>query len=184
MSRYRTGFFLYFLLFLCLSVCGCDALYRLLDKEGAEEKALVGDVIPFESNQTVEEVQTLLSVYGYSPGKIDGVLGLRTRNALEEFQKDNGLEPTRFVDQATWQKLNAFNKNGLIVEGQLNVRLIQTLLKKAGFNPGEIDGKLGQRTRNAVLAFQKAHQLKVDGKIGYRTLSRLSLFMKEEAQRP
>lgn len=169
-------------LLICLVFSGCDALYRLLDKEGAEEKALVGDVIPFESNQTVEEVQTLLYLYGYNVGKIDGILGLRTRNAIEKFQKDNGLETTRFVDQATWEKLSLFKNNGLVVDGKLDSRLVQTLLKKAGFNPGKIDGKIGPRTREAVLAFQKAHDLKVDGKIGYQTLGKLALFLGEVEQ--
>lgn len=165
-----------------LSLTGCDALYRLLDKEGAEEKTLVGDIIPFESNETVEEVQSLLYLYGYNAGKIDGVLGLRTRNALEKFQKDTGLEPTRFIDQATWEKLNRFKENGLIQDRQLNAQLVQTLLKTAGFSPGKIDGKIGPRTREAVMAFQKAYNLKVDGKIGYQTLNQLAEFLKDEPQ--
>lgn len=166
----------------CFFFSGCDALYRLLDKEGAEEKALVGDIIPFESNTTVEEIQSLLYLYGYNAGKIDGILGLRTRNAIEKFQKDNGLEPTRFADQGTWEKLSVFKENGLVVEGQLNARLVQSLLKEVGFDPGKIDGKIGAKTKEAVRAFQKAHKLKVDGKIGYQTLSQLALFLTEELQ--
>ena len=174
------------LVLICLLSCvffsGCDALYRLLDKEGAEEKALVGDIVPFESNATVEEIQSLLHLYGYNAGKIDGVLGLRTRDAIERFQKDNGLEPTRFADQATWEKMSVFKKNGLVVEGQLNIRLVQSLLKEAGFDSGKIDGKIGEKTTNAVIAFQKARKLKTDGKIGYQTLSQLAVFLKNEPQ--
>jgi peptidoglycan hydrolase-like protein with peptidoglycan-binding domain len=173
---------LFAVLLLCLSFCGCDALYRLLDKEGAQEKALVGDIIPFESNEIVEEVQSLLYLYGYNAGKADGVLGLRTRNAIEKFQKDNGLETTRFVDEATWEKLNLFTKNKLVVDRKINAMLVQSLLKEAGFNPGKIDGKIGAKTKEAVLAFQKAHELKVDGKIGYQTLSQLALFITDELQ--
>ncbi|MCK5179437.1 MAG: peptidoglycan-binding protein [Candidatus Omnitrophica bacterium] len=169
-------------LLLCLSFSGCDAVYRLLDKEGAEEKALVGDIIPFESNAVVEEIQSLLYLYGYNAGKVDGVLGLRTRNAIEKFQRDNGLEMTRFADQATWEKLSLFTKNGLVVDLRLNARLVQSLLKEAGFDPGKIDGKIGTKTKDAVLAFQKAHNLKVDGKIGYQTLSRLAAFLTDEPQ--
>lgn len=174
----------------CLLICllgvflsgGCDFLYRLLDKEGAQEKALIGDVVPFEKNLIVEEVQALLHIYGYNTGKIDGVLGLRTRNAVEKFQADNGLDTTRFVDEATWEKLNVFKENKLIVEGKLNIRFIQTLLKEAGFDPGNIDGKMGPRTKRIVLEFQEAHQLKVDGKIGYQTLSQLAAFITTETQ--
>ena len=45
---------------LCFVLCGCDAIYRVLDKEGAEEKELIGEVIPFEKNLVVEEIQSLL----------------------------------------------------------------------------------------------------------------------------
>lgn len=165
-----------------LSFCGCDALYRLLDKEGAEEKVLVGDIIPYERNEIVEEVQSLLYLYGYNTGRADGVLGLRTRNAIEKFQEDNGLEMTRFVDKATWEKLGLFKENGLVKDLKLNVRLIQSLLKAAKLDPGKIDGKMGPRTKAAVLDFQKAHNLKVDGKIGYQTLSQLARFLPEKPQ--
>ena len=167
---------------LCFVLCGCDVLYRLLDKEGAQEKELIGDVIPFEKNLVIEEVQSLLYLYGYNTGKIDGILGFKTRNAIEKFQRDNGLKPSRFADKATWEKLNIFKDNELVIKGQLNVRLIQILLEEAGFNPGPIDGKLGARTKAAVLKFQEAHGLKIDGKIGYQTLSKLATFIPEEAQ--
>jgi peptidoglycan hydrolase-like protein with peptidoglycan-binding domain len=169
-------------IFLFLSVCGCDALYRLLDKEGAEEKDLVGEVVPFESNPTVEETQMLLSLYGYSPGKIDGVLGLRTRNAIEKFQKDNGLEPSRFIDKETWGKLSLFKEKGLVVDLKLNVRKVQELLKAAGFDPGKIDGKMGEKTKAAILDFQKAKGLKVDGKVGYKTMGQLAEFLPKTSQ--
>jgi peptidoglycan hydrolase-like protein with peptidoglycan-binding domain len=167
---------------LLFMLCGCDVLYRLLDKQGAQEKQLIGEVVPFEKNLVVEEIQSLLYLYGYNTGKVDGVLGLRTRNAVEKFQKDNGLDPSRFVDQVTWEKLNMFKDNELVIKGQLNIRLIQVLLKKAGFDPGAIDGKLGSRTKAAVLKFQESQGLKADGKIGYQTLSKLAILIPAELQ--
>lgn len=169
-------------LIVCLSFSGCDAIYRLLDKEGAEEKALIGEVVPFEKNIIVQEVQGLLYLYGYNVGKIDGILGLRTRDALERFQKDNGLEPSRFADRATWEKLNIFTRNGLVVDIKLNIEFVQLLLKEAGFNPGKIDGKMGEKTKTAVKKFQKKHQLKVDGKVGYKTLTQLANYIIIEPQ--
>ncbi len=166
-----------FCLTLCFFLTGCDLLYHMLHKEGAEEKELLGDIVPFQQNPAIEEVQALLSIYGYSPGKADGVIGLQTRNAIEEFQRDNGLKETRFVDKATWQKLMVFKENNFIVKNQLNVKLVQTALKEAGLNPGVIDGKMGTKTKNAILAFQNANGLKADGKIGYKTLIKLSGFL-------
>jgi peptidoglycan hydrolase-like protein with peptidoglycan-binding domain len=146
----------------------------MLHKEGAEERELLGGIVPFQKNLAAEEVQALLSIYGYSPGKADGVIGLQTRNAIEEFQRDNGLEETRFVDKATWQKLMVFKENNFIAQNKLNVQLVQTALKEAGFDPGAIDGKTGTKTKKAIMAFQNANGLKADGKIGYKTIAKLS----------
>lgn len=162
---------------MCISLNGCDRLYRLLHKEGAEEKEIIGEVLPLESNPTIEEVQAILDLYGYDPGSVDGVLGHRTRDAIKRFQEDNGLEPTRFVDQNTWQKLKTFVNNGFIVDGTLNVTQLQTTLKVAGYNPGPIDGKIGAKTKEAIISFQEAHGLKVDGKVGFKTLTALSQYL-------
>lgn len=177
----RIGFFVLVMIG-CLVSGGCDLLYRLLDEKGSEEKDLVGDALPYEPSEKAEEVQTLLTLYGYGVGEIDGIIGLRTRNAIAKFQEDNQMEVTRKVDRETWERLNEFRDNRLVVDLQLNVALVQSLLKKAGFDPGKVDGKLGSKTQEAVLKFQKAQGLKVDGKIGYKTLSSLSKFISEEPQ--
>ena len=46
---------------------------------------------------------------------------------------------------------------------------IQTALKNAGFYMGNIDGKIGPKSKRAIEEFQKAHNLKVDGKVGPKT---------------
>lgn len=156
---------------------GCDQVYRLLQKEGAEERELLGEVSILESNANVIIVQKLLKLYGYRVGKADGVLGANTRTAIETFQRDNGLPVTRFVDQATWDRLNVFARYGLIVNGEINPKAVQVALKAAGFNPGKPDGKIGQRTQKALRDFQKANRLKADGKIGLKTLNRLAKYL-------
>lgn len=55
---------------------------------------------------------------------------------------------------------------------------IQFALKKAGFDPGPIDGKLGKNTRKAIRQFQKANGLKADGIVGRRTWEKLSKYLK------
>ena len=47
-----------------------------------------------------------------------------------------------------------------------SVTQMQQLLKKAGFDPGPIDGKFGPKTLAALKAFQKAKGLAVDGICG------------------
>lgn len=54
------------------------------------------------------------------------------------------------------------------------VREAQRLLVKAGFDPGKVDGWMGQKTKAAIIAFQKAHpHLDADGILGPATLAQL-----------
>ncbi|MBI5150387.1 MAG: peptidoglycan-binding protein [Candidatus Omnitrophica bacterium] len=166
-----------FVLTVCFPSAGCDILYRLLHKEGAEERELVGEIVPMQKNDTVEEVQALLKIYGYSPGKIDGKMGMQTRDAVEQFQRDNGLKETRFVDRATWEKLAVLKESDLVVGRKVNVKLVQEALKRAGFDPGPADGKMGKKTQNAIMAFQRSAGLTADGRIGYQTLCALAEYL-------
>ena len=54
------------------------------------------------------------------------------------------------------------------------VKALQTKLKLAGFSPGAIDGKFGEATKNAVIAFQKSKNLTADGLAGPKTMEALS----------
>jgi len=159
---------------------GCDVIYRRLDKEGGEEKELIGDIIPFERNPTVEDIQSFLTLYGYNPGSIDGKMGRNTRRAVEKFQKDRALTVSGQVDQDTWGQLRLFSDMGLIQDKKLNISLIQEILDATDHNPGDVDGKMGSKTTAAVKRFQKSHDLKVDGKIGFQTLTKLALYLVDE----
>jgi lysozyme len=54
------------------------------------------------------------------------------------------------------------------------VKEAQEILSGKGFNPGAIDGWMGEKTKAAVIAYQKAHpHLVADGIIGPATLSQL-----------
>jgi hypothetical protein len=53
----------------------------------------------------VRTAQMLLTYLGLHPGTIDGVMGRRTRSALEEFQQKEGLPVTGNPDAATIERL-------------------------------------------------------------------------------
>ncbi len=55
------------------------------------------------------------------------------------------------------------------------VRDLQDKLRAAGFDPGPSDGWYGQRTANAVRAYQQANNLAVDGDAGPQTLGSLGM---------
>ena len=54
---------------------------------------------------------------------------------------------------------------------------IQTALKASGFYVGNIDGKMGPKTKKAVVEFQKAKGLKADGKVGPKTWIELEKYL-------
>jgi peptidoglycan hydrolase-like protein with peptidoglycan-binding domain len=53
---------------------------------------------------------------------------------------------------------------------------IQTVLKNAGFYAGNIDGKIGPKSKQAIEDFQRANGLKVDGKVGPKTWEVMSKY--------
>ena len=55
---------------------------------------------PLYDRDTTLALQTALKDRGFDPGPIDGIFGSRTRAAMEDFQRTNGLEPGVF-DKAT-----------------------------------------------------------------------------------
>ena len=54
-----------------------------------------------------------------------------------------------------------------------DIRTLQTMLNALGFRCGRADGVFGDRTKSAVMAFQRANGLKVDGIVGRATKARL-----------
>lgn len=160
-----------------VTISGCDFFYRILQKEGAEEKEILGDVVADRSNEQVKKVQTLLKLYGYGVGNPDGTLGNNTRVALGKFQQDNDLKLTRFVDYETWGRLKFHEDIGLIKDGKIHIATVQTALRAAGFDPGKIDGYAGKKTWEAVKAFQKSKGLNADGRIGLKTMKFLAEYL-------
>ena len=55
------------------------------------------------------------------------------------------------------------------------VRAAQSELGRLGYNPGPVDGVIGQRTTNAITAFQRAQHLPETGSLTPETLGRLRI---------
>ncbi len=166
-----------FLLFSATTLCGCDFVYRLLQKEGAEEKKLVGELVPNAANPVIQEAQKLLRIFGQKTGRPDGKLGTKTRSAIANFQQQQGLKVSRFLDRATWERLHQFDGTGLVQNGDIRVDRLQAALKRSGQYKGKVDGKLGPQTLKAVSDFQTRCRLKADGTVGFQTLQALAKFV-------
>lgn len=57
----------------------------------------------------------------------------------------------------------------------VEVKVLQTQLKKLGYYNGDVDGQYGESTRDAVAKFQLALDLSADGITGSQTINRLQL---------
>lgn len=58
-----------------------------------------------DSQEELRTVQRALQVKGYDVGSIDGIMGPRTKAALEEFQRKSGLAVTGIADAPTLRAL-------------------------------------------------------------------------------
>jgi hypothetical protein len=56
-------------------------------------------------DENIMQAQDALAALGYDPGPVDGISGSRTRTALKDYQRDQGLDQTGRLDEATAQAL-------------------------------------------------------------------------------
>jgi hypothetical protein len=72
-------------------------------------------VKPAPSRDLVVAVQRLIRAEGYDPGTIDGLVGPRTRRAIQAYQRNGGLSPTGQIDQELLLKLNLAGRTVRVV---------------------------------------------------------------------
>jgi peptidoglycan hydrolase-like protein with peptidoglycan-binding domain len=128
-----------------------------------------------------------------------GIFGSKTHAAVLAFQRASGCFPDGIVGNQTETALEASLAGGagaatrspttpaggstaraappppleLGARGE-TVRQLQTALVQVGFSPGTPDGQFGPRTRDAVLAFQRAWGLDPAGRYGPQTAAALT----------
>lgn len=135
------------------------------------------------------EVQTLqnkLISLGYLSGSADGKFGSSTRRAVKAFQQANGLSPDGIVGAATQAKLGDGTTDSGAVSNTVPyvtlykgatgeaVKAMQNRLIALGYLTGKADGKFGNQTSLALIAFQRANGLKADGIMGSATTKKLN----------
>jgi peptidoglycan hydrolase-like protein with peptidoglycan-binding domain len=144
------------------------------------EKSTAAAVAP---SAEVKYLQSLLSKNGFDPGPIDGVAGASTKNAIIRAQQAFGLT----VDGvAGSQTISALENGGTNLSSKTEaaptqatlpssstVMNLQKLLADRGFYNGAVDGVMGNQTRAAIVAAQRAYNLTVDGVAGSQTLAAL-----------
>jgi peptidoglycan hydrolase-like protein with peptidoglycan-binding domain len=74
------------------------------------------------SREGVQRLQSELKRMGFDPGKVDGVMGPRTKSAIRRFQDANGLEVDGVVGPETATALSAMGSSSIPVPGSQNYR--------------------------------------------------------------
>lgn len=148
--------------------------------------AVAGKTIRLKYDPVVEEVQRQLLAGGYYRGAVDGVVGKRTHQAIEAYQRAVGLELTGEPSAAlaehiryTRQIAEASLFTGAVeadpdAAARAQVRRVQTGLAELAYKPGEISGDLTEQTREAIKLFQQDRGLEETGEISGGLLSELS----------
>jgi membrane-bound lytic murein transglycosylase B len=116
------------------------------------------------------ELQTLLNGLGYDAGEPDGLFGSKTRGAVRGFQADQGLAADGFPTLALLDRVRV--RAGIAPEPtrhpiglqRAGIRELQRLLNRLGYGAGPADGRIGDRTRAAIRAFERARGLEVRGR--------------------
>ncbi|MEM1401387.1 MAG: peptidoglycan-binding domain-containing protein, partial [Pseudomonadota bacterium] len=58
------------------------------------EPEITIDIVSMTDAERINEIQSTLADLGYDPGPVDGLMGSRTRSAIESFESDIGRTPT------------------------------------------------------------------------------------------
>ena len=154
-----------------------------------------------KSSSAVRALQENLKALGFYTGSVTGNFGNLTKEAVYDFQKANGLSADGIAGSKTLSKIESKLKSSSSSSSsgsssssssssssatlntsstlQLNskddeVLTLQKMLKSLGFYTGNNTGNFGEKTRDAVIAFQKSRGLTADGIAGKKTLAAIS----------
>lgn len=184
------------------------ALNVALLARGLEGKALLQAPWPVSAGYLTRdkliELQTLLSMRGHSPGKIDGTFGTATRRAIRSYQLENLLPADGYPTPSLLLRIRGGSGPVILaVSGEpgaisstpipdekpalksrptstrlldyRGIRTLQLYLNQLGYKVGRADGSAGPKTRAAVRA--------LEAKLGYRQTGRLDAFILARAKK-
>ncbi len=134
-----------------------------------------------DRGRAVKNIQAHLKAAGFDPKHVNGVFDERTTGALKAFQRKSGLPQSGQVDPGTWRKLRDARMEARTATspsqgmGERSAAVLRTerLLKKAGLNPGRVDGLFDRNTQAAVRRFERKHHRPVNGRVDTKDLAAL-----------
>jgi len=93
----------------------------------------------------------------------------------ESYSRDYDYDDTRSSESYEKPTKKTYSEPAI----QLSPKQIQRALKSAGFYQGPTDGKIGPKTKEAIIKFQKSKGLKADGIVGKKTSAELNRYLSQ-----
>ena len=129
----------------------------------------------------IRGIQRELAALGYDPGTANGIENRQTRAAIWAWQYDNQLPLTGRGSQLLLKQLlfgtptpqTARPERAAAKASATLVKPLEKILAELGYAPGPVDGVFDQRTRKAVLAFEKDREMAPTGRISGRLVAEL-----------
>ena len=139
----------------------------------------------------IQDAQRELLALGVYKGTVDGVKGLRTKQAIQDYQQLNGLAPTgevsddlinhmRFTHKV--QAASQFTGSVAPVALQstkpaqdLSIKKVQVALAGLGYDINKLDGLLNDETHSAILKYQMDNGLDMSGSLDAELLKTLNV---------
>jgi peptidoglycan hydrolase-like protein with peptidoglycan-binding domain len=147
------------------------------------------NTITLTYDPVVEQVQRELLAAGYYKGSVDGVMGKKTKQAIETYQQGVSISVTGEASpdlvehiKYTRQISAAAEFTGSIdkaadqipADNPATVETVQMSLSSMGYEPGPINGKLTEQTQSAILKFAMDRSLPMEPKITSELLAELA----------
>ena len=133
----------------CASTTSSDGGQRLraFDQDGVARAKLKPATESDSPSPGIARVQEVLALLGYDPGPADGITGSATKVAMKKAATDLRMSVPDKSDTTSFAR-------ALETELAKRVRVAQEQLATRGYNPGNVDGRLGPRTREALARFR------------------------------
>ncbi len=145
-----------------------------MEKGNARAILLIGSIVLLASgcvsnkrhNHEIGLLQSQVNTLGSEVSRLDAQVqaeeAAKSHGIMGAFAPKKETQPPKedYSASATYRTPSGFELPGAD---------IQRALKSAGYYDGEVDGKIGPKTRDALRAFQKDNSLKPDGVCGKKT---------------
>ncbi len=119
------------------------------------------------------EAQQAMAQLDYYRGPVDGLVGPAYEEAVRKYQAMNGLPVTGVVTRPVLDHMQMAATVASAQSTDVIVHKVQSALAELGYSPGQIDGRMGQQTRDAIRVFEADRGWDVTGQISEQLLAEL-----------